>query len=704
LVLLPIRHDRTLRRMSRAFEARARAVADAALDLLRAGTDDRALTRLRRHLARLNESALMIDGQLGMPNAIREGTAEAVRHALFDAELAAGALAGAVQQMATLDHSPPADLTARVEAALSAVRSDHWDAAEATARTLEAETSPHTAALAMVTTDEPALTPQLLGHRIAAAMLALSAARRSWSAALDPAHVVGDSLPQDTSDFEPAVELVGGNLPGSAKTASAMTDQDGQRLLARMSLTTRQAIQVAVASGLAIVAGDALSGQRYYWAVLAAFIAFTGTATVAETVTKAFNRTVGTTIGLAAAIPVVVLTGASVPWVLTVVLTSIFFGFYLLQVSYAVMIFFITLVVGELYAVLGMFSADLMLLRLEETAVGGAIGGAVALMVLPIRTQAVVATSRHDLLAELQTLLADLARWLRTPDHPAALAGHARALDAQLHQMQTITRPLTRLSPSATGRNARQHLLIYDGLSYHARRIARTARACTPPEVRIADGLARACDQLVTLAEHLAPPTPRLRRTSLSTTGDLLTALHMAAGGSHRASDPAHGSLAQELGHIHDALIELADTHGFVIDADKPTPSTHGQQPDSGPALAPAFPPGTGSSDIAIRGHVFGPGYAAGAAVVTLVDMNGGQRDSTATDADGGYHLTAPAPGTYLLICIPQPTESTYGAGPHAGLVSVTSHPITHDLVLPWQPDPPLSEHTTPMLTAAKSN
>ncbi|MGH3797808.1 MAG: FUSC family protein [Pseudonocardiaceae bacterium] len=686
LVLMPVRNDRVLRRMVRAFEARARAVADAALDLLPATTDGRARAQLRRRMAGLNEAALMIDGQLGAPGAVGDGAAEVVRHALFDAELATGALAGAVRLLGTLDDPPATALNTQVEAVLVALRSDHWSTAETMARGLEAQTSPQTSSPGMVTVGEPALTPELLAHRIAAAVLNLAAAQRDWSAAQAPTYAAADRPEQDTA-FEPAVQLLGGNLPGSAKTVAAMAEHSGHGWFSRMSLTTRQAIQVALATGLAIAVGDVLSGQRYYWAVLAAFIAFTGTATTAETMTKAFNRTLGTMVGLLAAIPVVALTGASVPVVLPVVLISIFFGFYLLQISYALMIFFITLVVGELYALIGTFTAQLMFLRLEETAVGGALGCAVALLVLPTHTRVAVAASRRDLLAALQTLLADLAGWLRSPDSPTDLAAQARALDAQLHQMQTITRPLTRPVQSAYSKKTRQQLLTYDGLAYHARRVARIAGACPPPGDQLAAGLARACDQLVILAQNLAPPAPRLRRTSLSTTGDLLTALHMVTGQRDRTGGPSHGSLARELGHVHDALIELAQTHEFVTDSDEPVSATHGQPLDSGPALAPAFPPDPGTLTNVVRGQVYGTGYVAGTAFVTLVDMNGQQRARTATDA-GSYCLTAPAPGTYLLICTPQPDESTNEAGPHAGLISIGGRPVTHDVVLPPRTGP----------------
>ena len=95
------------------------------------------------------------------------------------------------------------------------------------------------------------------------------------------------------------------------------------------------------------------------------------TATVAETVRKAAHRIVGTMIGLVGAIALVPVLGPDVAVVLPVILLSIFGALYLFRLSYALMIFFITLMLGELYALLGTFTVDLMVLRLEETVVGG---------------------------------------------------------------------------------------------------------------------------------------------------------------------------------------------------------------------------------------------------------------------------------------------------------------------------------------------
>ena len=71
---------------------------------------------------------------------------------------------------------------------------------------------------------------------------------------------------------------------------------------ARLELTTRQAVQAALAAALAIIVGEAISPQRYYWAVIAAFIAFTGASNTGETIQRSVARVAGTMAGLVGAI------------------------------------------------------------------------------------------------------------------------------------------------------------------------------------------------------------------------------------------------------------------------------------------------------------------------------------------------------------------------------------------------------------------
>ena len=176
------------------------------------------------------------------------------------------------------------------------------------------------------------------------------------------------SFQEEHDEFEPVVGLFIGNLPGSPAVAQDVSARGTKwNPLARMSLVNRQALQVAIAGGLAILLGRELSPVRYYWAVIAAFVMFTGTATRSETFIKGLNRVLGTLFGLVVAIWVAQLTAGHIGLVLFTIVACIFCGFYLIRISYAYMIFFITIMVGQLYSVMNMFSPGLLLLRLEET-------------------------------------------------------------------------------------------------------------------------------------------------------------------------------------------------------------------------------------------------------------------------------------------------------------------------------------------------
>src|SRR5699024_7200438 len=138
----------------------------------------------------------------------------------------------------------------------------------------------------------------------------------------------------DTGDaFEPTAGLIMGNLPDSPAVARGLSARGARwNPLARLDLTSRQAIQVALAGGLAILVGRALSPTRYYWAVIAAFVMFSGTATRSETFLKGLNRVVGTALGLTVAVGLAEFTAGHPVAIIATIILSMFCGFYLLRV------------------------------------------------------------------------------------------------------------------------------------------------------------------------------------------------------------------------------------------------------------------------------------------------------------------------------------------------------------------------------------
>jgi hypothetical protein len=84
------------------------------------------------------------------------------------------------------------------------------------------------------------------------------------------------------------------------------------RGLARV--TTRQAVQATAGAGFALVVGQLVSGQRWYWAVGATWWIFVNTASRGETVVRGFRRVLGTVLGIALGLLVAVpVHGAPVP-------------------------------------------------------------------------------------------------------------------------------------------------------------------------------------------------------------------------------------------------------------------------------------------------------------------------------------------------------------------------------------------------------
>lgn len=394
LTFLRTNPEKALRRTVKAFAARARTFIQVCADLLEDTTPNQReslLNRLHTRKSQLAEAALMVEGWSAEPHSLPKGeSAPALRRHLIETQHLLDRLAAYAEilSQSSDELKKLAAQTARqigwrdykrakgsIEQLLQACNQDKDDLKEA----------------------------QLAACQFADAALEFIELAE-WVVAPSESEV--DTSKHTTNDFEPVVGLAMGNLPGSQAVAQDVPAR-GERWnpLARLDMTNRQAIQVSLAGGLSIILGSVLSPVRYYWAVIAAFVMFTGTATRGETFIKGLNRVLGTLIGLAVSIGLALLTNGHTPWVLITILVSIFCGFYLMRVSYAYMIFFITIMIGQLYSIMNLFSPGLLMLRLGETLIGAVVGFVVALLVVPLSTQDTVKAARDNLFDTLSELL-----------------------------------------------------------------------------------------------------------------------------------------------------------------------------------------------------------------------------------------------------------------------------------------------------------
>lgn len=194
--------------------------------------------------------------------------------------------------------------------------------------------------------------------------------------------------PQDESDDTPSTTRSREELDAE-DIAIAREEEDGEDAHGPTGWkrpTTRTAVQVSVGSALAIVGGEFLSSQRWYWAVLTCWVVFLNTASTGEILVKGYRRLLGTVLGVVAGALLASLVGSHTWTAFALVLLFIFAMFFTAPLSYALMSFFVTAMLGLLYTLLNTYSTGVLVLRIEETALGATCGVIAAALVLPVNT------------------------------------------------------------------------------------------------------------------------------------------------------------------------------------------------------------------------------------------------------------------------------------------------------------------------------
>lgn len=522
LLLLTVFWDEPAKRLERtvtALRARARSTVSAAVDVLDDSGDESRVRRLRAELVRLSEVALLFDGQLAEARALPPGVAPSrLRRWVVEVEIAMDDLANSAVLLAEhVDRLTEAEREA-VRRTLQLLGWGEYEPAAEAARTL-AEQAERAGPAAEV-------------RELADAAQALLQTIDEWTSGRlqtggepNPEGLTGSDAEEIEAlrgfrdgEFETVVTLFSGNLPGSAPVVSHVVVRAEAPWWspAGWRLTTRQAAQAATAAALAILAGQLISPQRYYWAVIAAFIVFTGTATTDETIRKSIGRILGTALGLIAAVGLANLTHGQPIVALSLIMVSIFVGFYLQQVSQAAMIFCITIMLGQMYGLLGTFSEGLLVLRLEETVVGGLIGALTAVLVLRAGTRETLRQARREFLTVLSELLAECADRLSGSTPARDLVATIVRMDDCARQIARSSRNLIRGRVFGSGRDGVRHRVAVLGLCSAAGRViaslvfigSRTEQAGERP-AEICRLLAQECDRLAAIRElGLQPPRP----------------------------------------------------------------------------------------------------------------------------------------------------------------------------------------------------
>ncbi|MER6529680.1 FUSC family protein [Streptomyces sp. NPDC001508] len=476
-----------LDRLRRAFRARLGQLVAAQIDLLDAGPDDmdKALEVVRVRTARLHESALMIQGRLA-DGALDEAVAGLLQRRIAEAEIAAERLglllltARSAERATTLTlhlpgAPPPSGVAQPVrDETMTALRRDLQALRLLVLRPTGADRG---TALSRVRN-------RLLGYREEENLPHASPAVQDVFRGLGESAraVLGLRIaldgPQDESGDTPAttrsreeLDTEDAAIGGGEERAADEAAPTGLR-----RPTTRSAAQVAAGSALAIVGGELLSSQRWYWAVLTCWIVFLNTASTGEILVKGYRRLLGTVLGVVAGIGLAGLVGHHTWTAFALVLLFIFAMFYTAPLSYTLMSFFVTAMLGLLYTLLNTYSLAVLVLRVEETALGAACGIIAAAVVLPVATD----RRTNELLVTVLDRLADITRSAvdqLSGAPPVELLDRARELDQALADLRASAQPLIHpITPLRSRRDTVRYVVaLLETCAYHARSLAATA-------------------------------------------------------------------------------------------------------------------------------------------------------------------------------------------------------------------------------------
>jgi uncharacterized membrane protein YccC len=579
-------HDtsgRALRRTQKSYAARARQLSGLALTTFDE-PGPQVSRRLHRQKTRLGQAVQLIDGQLVDPGAAPAGSAPALLHQrLFDAWLA---LANLVRFAEALGRSPlPAGQREQVREILVSLRDGRCDNARASAVAF-AETLTAPAGPGSLGGDNT----EIIAHRFAGSVTDFTDALSQWLE-LGAQDQPGGAL------FAPAVPLrQGGSLSvTAAATAQASWTAEPGRHLRRAAVApyVRNAIQVGVAVGAAIALGDLLSGQRFYWAVIGAFVVFQGTSNAEEQIGKALSRIAGTLAGIVVGSRLVDLIGMHAGWMIVIILVSVLLGLYLQRASYAFLVIGVTVMVSQLYEEIGDFSSALLIQRLEETAVGAAVAAAVVLAVLPLHASRVARVALRGYLAAMASLLRHAYAALGGAEDAALVQRDTRALNAAYRALTSTIQSMRLVAAGGQGERAGTALAAATAARRYALTLMRDIPPAAAPDADTAALLDRGCQTLQASLTALRSAVADPHGTTYTRSASLFDLVEQRLATPGSKGGKAHLAL-RDLRLIDGALAELAGALGMEITSYDTHPAGD-PAPSAAPLDAPCEP-ATGSA------------------------------------------------------------------------------------------------------------
>ena len=225
----------------------------------------------------------------------------------------------------------------------------------------------------------------------------------------------------------------------------------------------RSAFQTAIAAALAILSGALVSPSRWYWAAFAAYVMFQGTRSRGESIAKGVQFMIGTVAGVVIGALLATLLSGHDLLTLTMIIVAVFLAFQANLAAYGVMVFWITIILGLTFGMLGYFAPEFLLLRLQETAAGAICGALVASFVLVRREYAATYDATIAFLRALGQSVDSAARVLLDHEPQPELSALILAAEQRFRDLSAVAQSEQSSHPVSRDESLRRRVLVLEG-------------------------------------------------------------------------------------------------------------------------------------------------------------------------------------------------------------------------------------------------
>jgi hypothetical protein len=269
--------------------------------------------------------------------------------------------------------------------------------------------------------------------------------------------------------------------PARAPKTTAAATSSANTITMRPMPSSRMAIQMAIALGVAFLVGYTFFTGRWSWIVLTAYIVGSGNQGRLDVAYKSVLRVIGAAAGTALALSFTFHVGSNDATTVVLILGAVFLGLWLRPLGYGWWALFVTLALSLLQGFDGASAQGILWPRLEEIVIGAIIAVGAAWFVLPVRSTDVMRRRIADALSAFSESL--------DPDMPSRESSRFVSAIDRVEQIA----PAFRASRFATGRyRATQPADWVDALvACRAPAVALIDQRQTPGDVRKAISAAR---------------------------------------------------------------------------------------------------------------------------------------------------------------------------------------------------------------------